>query len=224
MPAISPIAYFSSPFTSKFGLPRQSGVLDEVEGEVVFVKPYDSPDAVRGIEGFSHLWLIWGFSANRPVANEDSLTVRPPRLGGNERVGVFASRSPFRPNGLGLSCVQLKEVRDGKLIVKGADLMDGTPIYDVKPYVAYADSHPDASGGFTTKEWKALDVLFPEHLQLGFTADEVRTISQALSQDPRPHYHHDPARIYGMPFAGRDIKFRIADGTAEVLSVITTSI
>lgn len=215
----TPVAHFRSPFTSKFGLPRQSGVLEDVEGEVVFCKPYDNPDAIRGIEGFSHLWLLWEFSANKGVG--ESLTVRPPRLGGNTRIGVFASRSPFRPNGIGLSCVRLKEVRDGRLIVLGADLMDGTPIYDVKPYVAYADAHPDAVSGFTdTTEWQSLDVIFPEPLQRRFTPSQVATIIAALRQDPRPHYHHDPERIYGMPFAGYDIRFRVHDGIAEVCHVI----
>jgi len=211
------IAQFRSPFTSKFGLPRQSGILEEVEGEVVFYPPYDNPDAIRGIEGFDYLWLIWEFSANK--SSEESLTVRPPRLGGNTRVGVFASRSPFRPNNIGLSCVRLKEVCDGKLIVLGADLMDGTPIYDVKPYVAYADAHPDARSGFTdTTEWQQLDVVFPSDLQQGFSPSDVNTIISALRQDPRPHYHHDPSRIYGMPFAGRDIRFRVHDNIAEVVA------
>ena len=226
-----PVAYFHSPFTSKFGLPRQSGILKDVEGEVVFCPPYDNPDAIRGIEGFDYVWLLWEFSANKKADAEGgtnaeaqvSLTVRPPRLGGNKRIGVFASRSPFRPNNIGLSCVRLKEVRDGKLIVMGADLMDGTPIYDVKPYVAYADAHPEARSGFTdTTEWQMLQVRFPQHLRQGFTTSEVSAIVSALQQDPRPHYHHDPTRVYGMPFAGRDIRFRVIDGTAEIIDVSLT--
>lgn len=191
----------------------------------MFCKPYDSPDALRGIEEFSHIWLIWEFSANKKQDSgsvDVNLTVRPPRLGGNTRIGVFASRSPFRPNNLGLSCVSLKAVRDGRLVVTGADLMDGTPIYDVKPYVAYADSHPEAASGFTDKvEWQKLKVNFPERLQAVFSAEEVKTIVTALSQDPRPHYHHDPERVYGMPFAGYDVKFRVTDITAEVVDVVS---
>lgn len=234
---ISPIAYFSSPFTSKFGIPRQSGVVKEIEGEVVFCKPYDNPDAVRGIEDFDYLWLIWGFSANsvhngdiaedtRDSKNREApvssrLLVRPPRLGGNERIGVFASRSPFRPNGLGLSCVRLKEVRQGRLIVLGADLMDGTPIYDVKPYVAYADAYPDARSGFVdATAWQPLDVVFPERLHGRLTEADIRTVSSALSQDPRPHYHKDPCRIYGMPFRDRDIRFRICGNKVEIIDII----
>lgn len=212
-----PIGTFHSPFTTKFGIPRQSGVIEDIEGEVVFEKPYDNPDAIRGIEGFDYLWLIWEFSANKEQSS-NNLTVRPPRLGGNERIGVFASRSPFRPNNLGLSCVRLKEVRDGKLVVLGADLMDGTPILDVKPYVAFTDAHPDARSGFVdTNEWKPLEVEFPEELQQAYTPDEVKTIVAALRQDPRPHYHNDPDRIYGMPFAGKDVHFRVADGKAIVV-------
>lgn len=212
-----PIGTFHSPFTTKFGIPRQSGVIEDIEGEVVFEKPYDNPDAIRGIEGFDYLWLIWEFSANKEQSS-NNLTVRPPRLGGNERIGVFASRSPFRPNNLGLSCVRLKEVRDGKLIVLGADLMDGTPIIDVKPYVAFTDAHPDARSGFVdTNEWEPLEVEFPKELQQVFTPNEVRNIVAALRQDPRPHYHNDPDRIYGMPFAGKDVHFRVADGRAIVV-------
>lgn len=212
-----PIGTFRSPFTTKFGIPRQSGVIEDIEGEVVFEKPYDNPDAIRGIEGFDYLWLIWEFSANKEQSSHN-LTVRPPRLGGNERIGVFASRSPFRPNNLGLSCVRLNEVRDGKLVVLGADLMDGTPILDVKPYVAFTDAHPDARSGFVdTNEWKPLEVEFPKELQQVYTPDEVKTIVAALRQDPRPHYHNDPGRIYGMPFAGKDVHFRVADGKAIVV-------
>ena len=226
---IEPIAYFSSPFTSKFGIPRQSGIASEVEGEIVFQKPYNNPEAIRGIEGFSHLWIIWEFSANRRykegegsyhVKSEDSLTVRPPRLGGNERVGVFASRSPFRPNSLGLSCVRLKEVRKGVLVVLGADLLDGTPIYDVKPYVSYADSHPDAVCGYTeNKEWKTLDVVFSDSLTSRFSEADVKSIVSVLQQDPRPRYHDNPDRIYAMPFRNNDILFRIEDGKAIVTGV-----
>ena len=146
MPHLVPIAYFHSPLTSKFGIPRQSGLVDELRGSIVFEKPYNHPDALRGIEDFDYLWLIWGFSENPVNEQQPPLTVRPPRLGGNKRLGVFATRSPFRPNGLGLSCVRIARVEQGVIHVLGADLMNGTPIYDVKPYIPYADAHPDARG------------------------------------------------------------------------------
>lgn len=221
---ITPIAYFRSPFVSKFGIPRQSGIIESLEGEVIFCPPYDNADAVRGIDGFTHLWLIWGFSENIRAKNDETqadvhLTVRPPRLGGNERIGVFASRSPFRPNGLGLSCVRLKEIGKGRLIVCGADLMDGTPIYDIKPYVPYADCMKDATGGYTDNAWRRLDVSFPQQLRASMSDVDVRTIIAALQQDPRPHYHNDDTRIYGMPYRNKDIKFCVKGNTVEVISV-----
>ncbi len=217
---VGQIAHFHSPFTSKFGIPRQSGIIADIEGEVVFEKPYDNPDAIRGIEGFDYLWLLWQSIDSLPREGRGgaSLLVRPPRLGGNEKVGVFASRSPFRPNGICLSCVKLKEVRDGRLIVLGADLMDGTPILDIKPYIAFTDAHPDARSGFVdTNEWNPLEVEFPEELQQAFTPNEVKTIIAALQQDPRPHYHNSPDRIYGMPFAGKDVRFKVVNGKAVVI-------
>lgn len=221
---ITPIAYFRSPFVSKFGIPRQSGIIDSLEGEVIFCQPYDNADAVRGIDGFTHLWLIWGFSENIRAKDDETqadvhLTVRPPRLGGNERIGVFASRSPFRPNGLGLSCVRLKEIGKGRLVVCGADLMDGTPIYDIKPYVPYADCMKDATGGYTDNAWRRLDVSFPQQLRASMSDADVRTIIAALQQDPRPHYHNDGTRIYGMPYRNKDIKFCVKGNTVEVISV-----
>lgn len=221
---ITPIAYFRSPFVSKFGIPRQSGIIESLEGEVVFCQPYDNADAVRGIDGFTHLWLIWGFSENIRAKNDETqadvhLTVRPPRLGGNERIGVFASRSPFRPNGLGLSCVRLKEIGKGRLVVCGADLMDGTPIYDIKPYVPYADCMKEATGGYTDNAWRRLDVSFPQQLRTSMSDADVRTIIAALQQDPRPHYHNDDTRIYGMPYRNKDIKFCVKGNTVEVISV-----
>ena len=221
---ITPIAYFRSPFVSKFGIPRQSGIIESLEGEVVFCQPYDNADAVRGIDGFTHLWLIWGFSENIRAKNDETqadvhLTVRPPRLGGNERIGVFASRSPFRPNGLGLSCVRLKEIGKGRLVVCGADLMDGTPIYDIKPYVPYADCMKEATGGYTDNAWRRLDVSFPQQLRASMSDADVRTIIAALQQDPRPHYHNDDTRIYGMPYRNKDIKFCVKGNTVEVISV-----
>ena len=225
---IEPIAFFRSPLTSKFGIPRQSGLAEGLTGCVVFTPEYRRNEAVRGLEGFDRLWLIWGFSANSRQADADSrsLTVRPPRLGGNERVGVFASRSPFRPNGLGLSCVRIDRIEldtpESPVIhVLGADLMDGTPIYDVKPYVAYADAYPEARSGFVDDhEWHPLEVEIPESVAGLFTEAELRALREVLAQDPRPRFHNDAQRLYGMPFAGRDVRFRIADGVVKVEDAI----
>lgn len=220
---IEPIAYFHSPMTSKFGIPRQSGLMNDLQGTIVFVPEFQNPDAIRGIEQFDYLWLIWEFSGNR-VENAN-LTVRPPRLGGNERVGVFASRSPFRPNRLGLSCVCINKVEmntpNGPIIhVAGADLMDGTPIYDIKPYVVYADSRPEARSGFVDQvEWQPLTVQMPDALATQFSDVELKGLRQVLSQDPRPRYHHDESRVYGMPFAGRDVRFRVENGVLTVLEI-----
>ena len=222
---IEPIAFFHSPLTSKFGLPRQSGLATSLPGRIVFTPDYRREEAVRGLEAFDYLWLIWEFSANR--SDSAHLTVRPPRLGGNERIGVFASRSPFRPNGLGLSCVRINKVEtegpEAPVIhVLGADLMDGTPIYDVKPYVAYADAHPEARSGFVDEhDWQPLTVVVPDALARLFTPDELQALRDVLAQDPRPRYHDDPARIYGMPFAGRDVRFRVAGGTVFVEAVVS---
>ena len=222
---IEPVAFFRSPLTSKFGIPRQSGLADGLPGRIVFTPDFRREEAVRGLDGFDYLWLIWEFSANPASADEVHLTVRPPRLGGNERVGVFASRSPFRPNRLGLSCVRIDRVEltahEGPVIhVWGADLMDGTPIYDVKPYVAYADAHPDARSGFVDEhEWQPLQVEIPADVAALFTADELQALREVLAQDPRPRFHTDPQRLYGMPFAGRDVKFCVADGVVKVQSI-----
>ena len=224
---IEPVAFFHSPLTSKFGIPRQSGLAPTLEGRIVFTPEYRHAEAVRGLERFDYLWLIWEFSDNRGKRREkrgENLTVRPPRLGGNERVGVFASRSPFRPNHLGLSCVHINKIEvsatEGPVIyVTGADLMDGTPIYDVKPYVAYADAHPEARSGFVDQhQWEPLRVEVPAEVASLFTADEEAALKEVLAQDPRPRYHDDPERVYGMPYAGRDVKFRIVDGVVLVIN------
>ena len=218
---IEPIAFFRSPLTSKFGLPRQGGVASELRGSIEFVAQYRHPEAVRGFESFSHLWLIWEFSANAHEAQ--GLTVRPPRLGGNERVGVFASRSPFRPNRLGLSAVEIESIdaRVPIIYTKGADLMDGTPIYDIKPYVAFADSHPEARSGFVdTTAWTPLQVEIPETAAQHFDETTLLGLRQVLAQDPRPRFHDDEERIYGMPFAGYDVRFRVVDGVVVVVEVV----
>jgi len=213
---IEPIAFFRSPFPSKFGIPRQSGIVAELRGRIEFVAHYAQPEALRGLEQYDYLWLIWGFSEN--VAARKHPTVRPPLLGGNERVGVWATRSPFRPNNLGLSSVRIVHIdmQVPSIEVSGADLMDGTPIYDIKPYLAYVDSHAHARGGFTdSRRWERLEVRMPEALCRLFTADEQRALESVLALDPRPHYHED-SRSYGMPFGGYDIRFHVADGVLTV--------
>ena len=220
------IARIETEFGSKFGVPRQSGLIDELRGRIVFEPEYRVPEALRGIEGFSHIWLIWSFSQ----AQRDSWspTVRPPRLGGNTRMGVFATRSPFRPNAIGLSSVRLIGVDydcpDAPvLIVAGADLMDGTPIYDIKPYLPYTDSHPDATGGFTDahpQEREMLDVAIPEHLAARLDHHSLAALRSTLARDPRPRYQDDVSRIYGMSFARHEIKFTVSDHTATVVEII----
>ena len=220
---IHPIAHFCSPLTSKFGIPRQSGLASDLAGTIVFEPEYRHAEAIRGLEGFDYLWLIWQFSANNPSV-KGSLTVRPPRLGGNRRMGVFATRSPFRPNGLGLSCVRIHHIEDdtklGPVIhVRGADLMNGTPIFDVKPYVSYADAHPDARCGFVDQEeWQHLEVIIPPTIAQHLTPEELTTLRQLLALDPRPHYHDDANRIYGMPFGDYDIRFRVEGNCLTVVS------
>ena len=220
--AVKVIARIHSDFPEKFGIPRQSGLVPELRAKVVFEPEFCSADALRGIEGFSHLWLIWQFSA--AVRDTWSPTVRPPRLGGNERVGVFATRSPFRPNAIGLSCVKFEGVRheDGLgdvLIVSGADLMDGTPIYDVKPYLPYADAHPEALGGFAPSPKETIAVDCPPELLAKLPEGRREALLGVLAQDPRPQYQHDPERVYGMSFGGWDVKFRVRGETLEVLSL-----
>lgn len=224
---IKPIAYFHSPFSSKFGIPKQSGLVEELEGEIIFEPDYRNVEALRGLEHFDYVWLIWEFSANPHVAN--SLLVRPPLLGGNEKVGVFASRSPFRPNPLGLSCVKISSIEyhslKGPVIhVLGGDLMDHTPIYDIKPYVVHADSHPEARSGFVdTHKIKYLKVEIPDSIASWFTCQQLVSLRKTLELDPRPQYQDDPQKVYGMPFMGCDIHFRVLDGKLIVTedSVLT---
>ena len=211
---LRPVAYYRGAFGSKFGVPRQSGLVSAL-GRVEFCEPYRVREALRGLEGFSHLWLLWGFSANRPAQGAWQPTVRPPRLGGNTALGVWATRSPFRPNPLGLSCVALESIDGTDLVVRGADLMDGTPVYDIKPYVAYADSIPDAVCGFAAAApEKRLQVVIPEGLPLN--AEQRRILTEALSLDPRPAYQNQPEREYALPFDGADVRFRIQDGIVTV--------
>lgn len=217
------IARMHSDFAEKFGIPRQSGLVSALRAAVVFEPEFRNPDALRGIADFSHLWLIWEFS--EAIRENWSPTVRPPRLGGNERLGVFATRSPFRPNPIGLSCVRLEEVRQDQahgtiLIVSGADLMDGTPIYDIKPYIPYADAHPEARGGFAQDAPKpTLAVDFPPDLLARIPEDRREALCAVLALDPRPSYQNDPTRIYGMRFAGCDIRFTVNNSTLTVCGV-----
>ena len=234
---IKPIAYFRSPCPGKFGVPRQAGLAPAVKGRIVFEPEFRNPDAIRGLEDFDYIWLIWEFNGN-PISPDASSggssrawkpTVRPPRLGGNARVGVFASRSPFRPNPLGLSSARLESIdyeakdSDGRPIgpvinVLGADLMDGTPIYDIKPYVEYADSHPGARSGFVdTIAWEPLQVEFPVGAEE--TIPDLDTLREVLSLDPRPSYQDDPSREYGMSFGGREVRFKVSGGVLTVVSI-----
>ena len=218
---IAPIARMRSDFAGKFGIPRQSGLVEELRSTVVFEPEFRNADALRGIEGFSHLWLIWQFS--EAVRSGWSPTVRPPRLGGNARMGVFATRSPFRPNNLGLSCVRLLGVEETAefgtvLHVGGADLMDGTPIFDIKPYIPYADCHPEALGGFTdTAGDFLLEVDFPDHLLSLLPGEKRQAAVAVLRHDPRPSYQRKPGRVYGLTFAGFDIRFTVE---GELLTVV----
>ena len=220
---IRAIARIHTDFESKFGVPRQSGLVPELEGEIIFEPEYRSPEAVRGLEGFSHIWLIWQFS--EALCTQWSPTVRPPRLGGNRRVGVFATRSPFRPNSLGLSSVRLlgveQDTRHGPVLrVAGADLMDGTPIFDIKPYVPYADIHADASGGFTdAAERRRLAVEAAPEVLAVLPEDKRQALIGVLMNDPRPSYQSDPERVYGFGFAGREVRFSVRGGTLTVLSI-----
>lgn len=220
---IEPIAHMKSDFPSKFGIPRQSGLVSELRSTVIFEPKYRNADALRGIEGFSHLWIIWQFS--EAVRQEWSPTVRPPRLGGNTRLGVFATRSPFRPNSLGLSCVRLLGVEQTEefgcvIHVAGADLMDGTPIFDIKPYIPYSDAHPGALGGFTDQaDPFLLEVDFPDHLLQLLPEDKQAAAIGVLSHDPRPSYQKSQSRVYGLSFAGFDIRFSVRESILSVLEV-----
>ncbi len=218
------IAHIYTDFKTKFGLPRQSGLVEEIEGKIVFEKEYRSPEAFRGLEEFSHIWLLWEFSESK--RDEWSPTVRPPLLGGNKRVGVFATRSPFRPNPIGLSCVRLEKIEITKaegpvLIVKGSDLMNGTPIYDIKPYLPYSDSRPEATGGFTENlSERKLTVNIGAELLGRVPENKRQELLAVLSGDPRPSYQNDPERIYGFLFADLEVKFKVDGGILTVTDII----
>ena len=219
MAEFQPIATMRSAFPTKFGIPRQSGLVTELKSTIVFEPAYRNPEMLRGIEGFSHLWLIWSFSKS---GDRWSPTVRPPRLGGNQRMGVFATRSPFRPNSIGLSSVRLERVElhtpEGPVLhVSGADLMDGTPVFDIKPYIPYADCHPDAAAGFTAQtQFHHLTMVCDAGLWARVPAVQQAALQGVLENDPRPSYQHDPERVYGMEFGGLEVHFKV-DG--EVLTV-----
>jgi len=219
---IRPIAHFRSPLTSKFGIPRQSGLAPSLRGRIVFEPSFCNDDYIRGIEDFDYLWLIWNFSAN--AAASIHATVRPPLLGGNVRMGVFATRSPFRPNGLGLSSVRLLGVeRTGgqlSLLVAGADLMDGTPIYDIKPYLSYADSHPDARAGFTDAHaWRSLRVVIPHSIGCKLAPNRLAALTEVLALDPRPSVQHATDKVFGMPFDHFNVRFTVANDTLTVTEI-----
>ena len=223
---IKPIAYIRTAFQEKFGVPRQSGLARNLQGTIIFKKEYRNPDALRWLDGFSHLWLIWEFSANRRAEGEWQPTVRPPRLGGNSHMGVFATRSPFRPNPLGLSCVKIAgidlDTSEGPVIhVTGADLMDGTPIYDIKPYVRYADARPEAVCGYVDNlQERRLKVVLPAELSAKILEkDIIPSLVEILQLDPRPSYHNDPEREYGMSFAGYNIRFKVSGTILTVTNI-----
>lgn len=226
---MTPIAHFHSAFPTKFGIPRQSGIVAELRGRIVFEPPYRNMDALRGLDGFDYLWILWEFSANKSREERGATswqpTVRPPLLGGNTQMGVFATRSPYRPNPIGLSSVRIERIElsltEGPVIhVLGADLMDGTPIYDIKPYVTYADCHPDARSGFVDeRRWQELAVAFPLHLQALIKPESLEALTRVLALDPRPQYQDNPEKVYGMPYEGYDIRFTVADGTLTVIDI-----
>lgn len=214
---MQPIAYIRSPFAEKFGVPRQGNLAPHVISEIVFEPEFRNEDCVRGLENFSHIWLIWQFHCN---GRDWHPTVRPPRLGGNTRLGVFATRSPFRPNGLGLSVVKLVSIEPGPVIrVSGADMVDGTPIYDIKPYVPYSDAISDAAAGFTETPWKPLRVQLPEKMPTGATPDWCAALQETLAQDPRPAYQQDAQRIYHLILKPFEVHFRVESGCAIVTAI-----
>lgn len=221
---MKPIAHIRSDFSTKFGIPRQSGLITELKGEIIFEPEFRNPEALRGLDHFSHIWLIWEFSASK--RDKWSPTVRPPRLGGNIRMGVFATRSPFRPNPIGLSSVRLEKIEwqtdaGPVLHVTGADLMDGTPILDIKPYIAYSDCHMDATGGFTNNVANSrLEVMIPSEWLQMISPSKQQALREVLANDPRPSYQDDSNRIYGLAFAGLNVRFTVSDNVLTVVEVV----
>ena len=221
------VAKIHTDFKTKFGVPRQSGLVKELKGRIVFEPEYRNPEALRGLEGFSHIWLLWDFSDAHRDGESWSPTVRPPRLGGNQRMGVWATRSPFRPNNIGLSSVRISKIDlhtpEGPIIeVEGADLMDGTPILDIKPYLPFTDSHPDAKGGFAEEQnqkTEPLTVEIPSDIEKLFDAEKLKALRGVLAADPRPHYQQDPERIYALEFADKEVKFRVDGDNVVVVGV-----
>ncbi|MBQ7726062.1 MAG: tRNA (N6-threonylcarbamoyladenosine(37)-N6)-methyltransferase TrmO [Clostridia bacterium] len=226
MEPFKPIATIVTDFPEKFGVPRQSGLIGSLSGKIIFEPSYRSPDALKGLEDFSHIWLLWLFSENKP--KEWSPTVRPPRLGGNRRMGVFATRSPYRPNPIGLSAVKLEKIewhtpQGPVLTVSGVDMVSGTPILDIKPYLPYADVYPDATGGFTDQQaFPALRVALSKEAEKVLPKETAGSLQALLAEDPRPHYHHDEERVYGLAFAGYAIRFQVREDTVTVLSAEPT--
>ena len=218
---ITPIAYFRSPLKEKFGVPRQSGIATQLHGRIVLQNEWNDPKCLRGLEDFDYLWILWGFSAN--VDAPKHATVRPPRLGGNRRMGVFATRSSFRPNNIGMSAVRIVGIHKGtnvEIEVSGADLMDGTPIYDIKPYLPEFDAHPEARGGFASSEkWTTLNVDIPDALRLRLGEEQCLLIEQLLAEDPRPHYHVNPESVYCIFVFVYNVKFKVVDNTAKVVNI-----
>lgn len=215
---LKPIAKIRNDFQTKFGIPRQSGLADSVLSRVVFEPEYCNEVALRGLSDFSHLWIVWGFSQVK--MDKWQPTVRPPRLGGNKRMGVFATRSPFRPNPIGLSCVRIESVERGEIIVAGADMMDGTPVYDIKPYIPYTDCRPDAKAGFVDElTSESLTVVYADGVEQLVPKDKRKVLSEVLSLDPRPSYHEDEKRVYGLAFAGMDVHFVVSAGVLTVVSI-----
>jgi len=222
------VAKIHTDFKTKFGVPRQSGLVKELKGRIVFEPEYRNPEALRGLEGFSHIWLLWDFSEAHRDGENWSPTVRPPRLGGNQRMGVWATRSPFRPNNIGLSSVRISKIDlhtpEGPIIeVEGADLMDGTPILDIKPYLPYTDSHPDAKGGFAEEQnqkTEPLKVEIPSDIEKLFDAEKLKALRGVLAADPRPHYQQDPERIYALEFAGQEVKFQVRGDCVVVVAIL----
>jgi tRNA-Thr(GGU) m(6)t(6)A37 methyltransferase TsaA len=221
---LHPVAYVHTDFPEKFGIPRQGAVVKNLKGTLELTEAFRKPGIFKGLEQYSHLWLIWGFSAN--TSAEWSPTVRPPRLGGNARMGVFATRSPFRPNPLGLTAVRIEAIHEDiyRIDIAGTDFKDGTPVYDIKPYIPYGDAIPEAASGFTAAPLPHLKTVFPEAVREKFPKEKYETLREILAADPRPAYQRDPDRIYGLSYAGFDVHFQVKENTVIVLDAVERSV